>query len=485
MSSDSKPTARLFVRFALAGFIGFVIIGLLLFWAWMTMFERHLVRDAATTTARQVNAFVGHMLSAEDFAVVHKGADWDTFRSKIKDLVSIPEVVRIKIYSPKGWLIWSDSRDVLESNPKPENNPELLEALAGHVEAHISSLEKEEHGFERANFKTLLELYVPIKMAGLDQPVGIAEIYMNADPLVATLGTAGWLIGVTVVGGLGLLLLVSYLGLGRAVVLIHNQNVELRRALDEIFAANRLKEDLIANLSHQIRNPEAIMSYANLLLTGAFGDLPEKQRPSLGKIRNTAAELLSHFPRILQLARLKTGDVLPTKEAVQLGKLLQNIVNDVDLLCGDGSVKLNLDIPPEEVVIQSDRGLVELVLLNLVTNAVKFTPRGCIDVRLEKDEPANQVKIVIEDTGVGMKPEEIGFIFDEFYRAGNSAARFKSGVGLGLAIVKKAVELLRGQIQVESVYEQGSKFIVTFPFELSKSASAKTASVESLLRAAV
>ena len=485
MNSDSRLTTRLFLRFAAAGFSGFVVIAALLFWVWMTMFERHLIREAGTNTARQVNAFVGHMLTAKDFAVAHKGEDWKTFRDKIKDLVSIPDIARIKLYNPRGMLIWSDSREVLESNPKPEDNPELLEALTGRVEAHISPLEKEEHQFERRDFRTLLELYVPIKFPGVDEPVGVAEIYMNADPLIATLRTTGWLIGATVVGGLGLLLAISYFGLGRAVALIQKQNIELRRALDEIFAANRLKEDLIANLSHQIRNPDAIMSYANLLLTGAFSDLPEKQRPSLGKIRNTAAELLSHFPRILQLARLKTGDVLPIKEPVQLRKLLQNIVNDVHLLCGDGSVKLNLEIPPEEVVIQSDRGLVELVLLNLVTNAVKFTPKGRIDVCLQKDDPLQQAKIVIEDTGIGMRPEEIRFIFDEFYRGGNSGARFKSGVGLGLAMVKKAVELLRGEIRVESVYGNGSKFIVTFPFELSKGIDLKAASAEPALRAAV
>jgi len=125
------------------------------------------------------------------------------------------------------------------------------------------------------------------------------------------------------------------------------------------------------------------------------------------------------------------------------------------------------------------------VLLNLVTNAVKFTPKGRIDVRMEKDEQAKQVRIVVADTGIGMKPEEIRVIFDEFYRAGNSSARFKSGVGLGLAIVKKAVGLLRGEIQVESVYGEGSKFTVTLPFERSTSADVRTASAEPRLQAAV
>ncbi len=467
--SDSKATPspfRLFLRFAVAGLVGFIVIAFLLFQVWMRGFERYLINETKGNTAKYVNALVSHQLRAEDFHRVKKGEDWEIFREKIADLFSLAEIIRVKIYNPEGELIWSDARQLLELSPSPEKNPELLKSLEGHVEANISRLHKEEHRFERGTFKSLMELYVPIYAEQGKKPVGVAEVYLNVDPLYATLRTTGWLVGLTVVGGLGLLLAISYIGLGRAVLLIQRQNQNLRAALEEIFKANRLKEELVASLSQEIRNPDAIMGYGGLLLDGAFGHLPDRQKPSLEKVRNTAAELLSHFPRIVELARLKVGDVQPQKEPVELTGLLRDITSDLLFLCGNGAVALNVEVPPYEVIAHSDRSLLQEVVLNLVTNAIKFTSKGHIQVRLEKDKDQGKVKIVVEDTGIGMKPEELRMIFDEFYRGSDPHARFKSGVGLGLAIVKRSLDLLQGEIQVESIYGKGSKFTVTLPREL-------------------
>jgi len=460
--------SRLFLRFAVFGLIGLIIISFLLFQIWMRTFEERLVRESREITAKYINAAVGHLLTEEDFRGVKKGPDWDSFRARISDLFSLPDVVRVKIFSREGELIWTDARELLEMTPSPKKNPHLLNALAGRVEANMSRLQKEEHRFERGRFRTLMELYVPIYMAGVQKPVGVAEIYLNVDPLFVTIRQTGWLIGLTVVGGLGLLLFISYIGLGRAVALILKQNSRLREALDEIYKATRLKDDILADLSREVRNPQAIMSYANLLSDGAFRDQPGKVRkadPFSQRMRNTAAEILSHFARIVELSRLKVGDVRPHREPVDVTEVLRDTMSDLSFFCGNGAVTCRLEAPPRPVFIHSDRGLVQQAIFNLVSNAVKFTPQGEVCVRLEKEIDTSRVKIVVEDTGIGIEPEELPLIFKEFYRGNHPEARFKSGVGLGLAIAKKSIELLGGRIDVESVYGKGSRFSVVLPNE--------------------
>lgn len=475
-SHPNPSRFRLFARFAIFGLIGFFLIAFLLFRVWMSTVERRLLDETKSNTAKSVNALVSHMLTEKDFRGIKRGRDWELFREKIADLFSLPEVVRVKIYNSAGDLIWTDVKELLALSPEPSKNPELLEALEGHIKAEVSELKKDEHRFERAAFRRLMELYIPIYL-GQSKPAGVAEVYLNVDPLFATLRDTGWLIGLTVVGGLGLLLTVSFFGLGRAVGLIHKQNQDLRERLEEIFRATRLKNELLANLSSEIRSPEAIMGYANLLLDGGLAELPAKGKkggPSVEeKIRNAAAELLAHFARIIELSRLKIGDIRPERESVELTGLLRDITSDLRLLCVDGVVTLELDVPPEKVVINSDRGLVQQVILNLVTNALKFTPQGRVQVRLEKDPEREDVRIIVEDTGIGIKPEELARVFEEFYRGNHPDARFKSGVGLGLPIVKRSLELIGGRIGVESAYGQGSKFIVTLPKELPEGARAR------------
>ena len=467
--SDSSPVyspKRLFARFALIGLVGCLAISLILFKLGTRWLEGHLVSETKETRAKYINAIISHQLSESDFQTVKRGADWESFRQKVSDLFSIPEVVRVKIYNRQGTLIWSDSVELMNMVPDAKDNPELLEAMEGHIEAEISELQKEEHRFERGSFRSLMELYVPIYFNGSKKVNGVAEVYLNVDPLFATLRNAGWLVGLLVFGGLGLLLSLSFIGLGRAVALIQKQHQELRNALDEIFKVNRVKNDLVDNLAHEFRNPDAVRSYADLLVDGAFGDLPNRGNPSPENMRNTAAELLSHFNRTLELARLKLGDFAVQKEPVELTGLIRNITGDLHFLCGDGAVAFEVELPPDPVVIKSDRKLVQQVILNLVSNAIKFTTKGHIRTSLEDGLNGDGVKIIVEDTGVGIKHEELPMVFDEFYRGTHSDARFKSGVGLGLAIVKRCLDLLNGKIQLESAYGQGSKFTVTLPKQL-------------------
>jgi signal transduction histidine kinase len=467
---DAPPVVspyRLFGRFALAGLLGFVVVSLILFQLGRRTLETQLVSETKQSRARYIAAIISHKVTEKDFEAVRRGAEWESFRDKIEDLFSLPEVVRVKIYNREGTLVWSDVAALLDFAPASSKNPELLEALEGHVKAEISHLKKEEHLFERGPFRSLMELYVPIRFKESSTRIdGVAEVYLNLDPLYGTVRNSAWLMGLTIFGGLALLLALSFVGLVRAIGLIQKQNEELRHALAEIFKANRIKDDLVASLAHEFRNPDAVRSYADLLIDGAFGDPRSRVSLSAEKMRNTAAELLSHFNRTLELTRLKLGDFATHNESLELTALIRNITSDLHFLCGGGEVAFEVEVPADQVTIKSDRKLVQQVILNLVSNAIKFTTRGHIRTSLEDSRNGAGVKIVIEDTGIGIKDDEMPMIFDEFYRGAHSDARFKSGVGLGLAIVKRSLDLLHGKIQVESAYGHGSKFTVTLPREV-------------------
>jgi signal transduction histidine kinase len=218
---------RLFFRYALFGFIGFVFLAFVLFQVWMSVLERYLIEETKKTKAKYTSALVGHVLTREDFRGVRKGLAWDSFEKKMAPLFALPEVVRVKVYDRSGVLIWSDSRELMEQSPSAKKNPELLEALEGHVEAEISHLTKEEHRFERGTFHSLMELYVPIYLGQEERPIGVAEVYMNVDPIFKIIRSAGGVIGFTVIAGMGLLLFSSFFGLGRAVGVIHKKSREL------------------------------------------------------------------------------------------------------------------------------------------------------------------------------------------------------------------------------------------------------------------
>ncbi len=167
-----------------------------------------------------------------------------------------------------------------------------------------------------------------------------------------------------------------------------------------------------------------------------------------------------------KFSRLKAGDAYVGSEPIELRALLWEIMEKVRRRAGNGHVNLKLDYPSHPVVAQLDRTLVYQVVSNLVSNALKFTEKGFVQVSLLNGHSSDAVRIVVEDTGVGIRTDELGTIFDEFRQGDDAVVQCKNGPGLGLAIVEESIKSLSGTIQVESVYGKGSKFTVTLPKEL-------------------
>ena len=225
----------------------------------------------------------------------------------------------------------------------------------------------------------------------------------------------------------------------------------------ELQGTETLRTDFIANVSHELKTPLAVMgNYATMLQQP---DISEEERIEYGKaISHSSRRLAALITNILKLNKLENQQIFPQHEEYDLsGQLCESLLQFEDAWEAK-NLEIETDIE-DEVRIKSDPELLSLVWNNLISNAVKFTPEsGRITVTLKAGE--DDVMIAVSDTGCGIKPEVGQHIFEKFYQGDTSHAT--QGNGLGLALVKRVVDILNGEICVQSVFGQGSTFTVKF-----------------------
>jgi signal transduction histidine kinase len=168
--------------------------------------------------------------------------------------------------------------------------------------------------------------------------------------------------------------------------------------------------------------------------------------------------------QLLDLAKIEAGRMEAYAEPVKLDDILRVAMTTVEPLLRNSRVKLVTEIDPAIPMLKTDRDKLKQSVLNLLSNAVKFTEKG--EIKLVAVRQDGNFKLVVSDTGIGMKKEALPYIFDEFRQADMSSTRKYGGTGLGLAIVKKFINLMGGEIVAESEVGQGSRFTITLPIEL-------------------
>ena len=251
--------------------------------------------------------------------------------------------------------------------------------------------------------------------------------------------------------------------IGAATADLAEQNARLQWQSQELERANRLKSEFLASMSHELRTPiNALIGYAALLLDGVLGEITPTQRDALTRARAAAEHLLALINDILDLAKIEAGKMPLHVQEVSLGAVTREVAQQMEPLVHKKSLRFNTVVTADCPVIMSDRTKVKQILLNLVSNAVKFTNEGSVTVTVEC-APEGGVMIKVADTGIGIRREDLNEIWEDFRQVDQSRTREHGGTGLGLSITRKLLDRLGGRVTVDSEYGKGTTFTVWLP----------------------
>jgi signal transduction histidine kinase/CheY-like chemotaxis protein len=237
---------------------------------------------------------------------------------------------------------------------------------------------------------------------------------------------------------------------------------ELQKTAEQLKEMDRLKTQFLANMSHELRTPlNSIIGFSRVILKGIDGPITEQQRDDLTSIYKNGQHLLGMINDILDISKIEAGKMALIFEPVDVQQIISGVMSTAVALVRDKPIELAQEVAPNLPIIRADGTRVRQVILNLLSNAAKFTEEGQITLRAWADE--DHITISVEDTGIGIPPEHQTTIFEEFRQVDASTTRRTGGTGLGLAISRHFVEMHGGRIWVESEPDVGSTFTFTLP----------------------
>lgn len=262
---------------------------------------------------------------------------------------------------------------------------------------------------------------------------------------------------------------------------LEEKTKRLEAALNKLKEADRLKTSFLGTVSHELRTPlTSIIGYSEMLGEGIAGPLGEEQAEYVRTIHGKGEQLLRLIMGLLDLSKLDSGTMLLRQAPTQIEPVLGEVISTLTPVARKKEVELVLDADGEKCELAADGERLRQVFINLVENAVKFTPKGGrVTVRSRVTDGSSDdgddagavllvpvrrsVEVSVTDTGIGIPPSERDRVFDAFYQVDSSSTREYGGTGLGLSIVKRIVEAHGGTVRIEGNHPTGTKFMVTLP----------------------
>lgn len=243
---------------------------------------------------------------------------------------------------------------------------------------------------------------------------------------------------------------------------VQERTAQLQEAMHRAESADRLKSAFLATMSHELRTPlNSIIGFTGIMLQQLAGPLNPEQMKQLGMVQGSSRHLLELINDVLDLSKIEAGQLEVRAEEFDLVEVTARVAASMKPLADKKDLTLEFNTVHPSLVIAGDRRRTEQVLINLINNALKFTERGGVKVKLDSSGPSAVVAVV--DTGMGIAAEDLKSLFKPFRQIDTGLARQHEGTGLGLAICHRLLKLMKGSISVQSQPGAGSEFTIRLP----------------------
>jgi signal transduction histidine kinase len=247
---------------------------------------------------------------------------------------------------------------------------------------------------------------------------------------------------------------------------IAQQNELLRRQAIELEQASALKSQFLANMSHEFRTPlNAMLGYTSMLLQGVAGALEAPVKRQLNRIESNGRHLLTIINEILDISRIEAGRMPLQLSTFAIGDLVAEVRAELEPIILRSKLTITTSLEKDLRPIRSDRQKLKQILLNLLSNALKFTHQGSVTISAQRVPGERAVAISVTDTGIGIAPVDQDKIFEDFRQLDNSPTRAYGGTGLGLSICRRLAQMVDGRLTVRSQLRKGSSFTLTLPIQ--------------------
>lgn len=387
-------------------------------------------------------------LSAEDIRLHGDTVDLATH---INELVAGTRVLKVKLYDLTGVTAFSTEAEQIGKSAL--TNERYVTARQGDIASILEFRETFNAVAGAVEDRWVLSSYIPIRPGRQGEIQGVAEIYSDVtDVYLQSQVFARQLTMIVIAAFLAvfLVLLTLVLRADRLIKSNHDRTVRMASAIATAEAEVQAKSDFLANMSHELRTPlNAILGFSEVMRKETFGPLgSDRYHEYMGDIHTSGSHLRDIINLVLDMAKIEAGKMDLDCEAVDLGELCDDVVRMAQGAADAGGVRLVLERRDDGGTIETDPGKVRQILLNLVSNAVKFTePGGTVTVAVA-NRP--QPEITVTDTGVGMREEDIPIALAPFSQVDTSLTREHEGTGLGLSISQSLAHLLGGSLQFSS-----------------------------------